>query len=913
MTTRATRAIVPSEEPVIDTRVCYLVGGYISYQKAAAGHREALLRAGARLVSEPRHADVVILHDDILAFGAYFARYPELSDKYVVGYAVWEAEHLSDERRASLALVDEVWTPSTFCEQVLSAAHDRIVRVPHLVRPLTATEASIDRLRRQVGYQAACFYFYAILRASDPRKNAPALLEAFAEVHRDIVETRLIVKQYGRIAAEWGSAPGVVSIDEHLDDDAMAALHAVGDAYVSPHRAEGWGLCLADAMASGNPVIATDYSGSRDFMSELDGYPVAHRLVSATESDAVNGSPFWTSETRWAEVDHDALVGAMKSAWHNRAGDERRWRATAIVARYGIESLTRRVSVALRGIAGRASTPKRRPRLSRPRPVVGIFHRPDENRDVILGRVRAVGQLTRGYARFGKRFDYALFAPERAVEATLGELAARGPWMTVHGRRDLERRLARAPVDVWHDMQLDTSTPFQLRRAIGGRFPVTLVHHTISYRHLIATRWLPFLLARPRRFDSLICTSEASRLALEKLLAGVAVAFETAHGADIHYRGRLDVIPLGVDTQRFAPGDPTPARARLDIEPEAFVMLWVGRLSAVDKADLLPLVQAFAELRARHRRRLVLICCGTERKGDTLGPAIADYAKMLGVAADVHVLTDVREGLEDLYRAADVFVSPSDNLQESFGLAVIEAMASGLPQIVSDWNGHRDTVVDDETGFLVPTYGVDVDAEVRSNVSAPSWQLDHLLSSQAVAVDVRHLVSRLDELISDPERLAEMGRASRRRAVEQYDWRHVVAQHEALWAALIEQREREPEEPADLDYLLPNYGEVFAHYPTKTPADDTPFFITAHGRRVGRGEMDAPTHHHREWHYLDHQILRWLMLRLIDADARGASVSSGALAALAAEQHLAYAPTALRRHLMWLFKYDVVTLTAPSG
>ncbi len=69
-----------------------------------------------------------------------------------------------------------------------------------------------------------------------------------------------------------------------------------------------------------------------------------------------------------------------------------------------------------------------------------------------------------------------------------------------------------------------------------------------------------------------------------------------------------------------------------------------------------------------------------------------------------------------VWHAADVFVSPSDNIQETFGLAVIEAMASGLPVVASDWDGYRDLVADGETGFLVPTAiveGSTVAASVR--------------------------------------------------------------------------------------------------------------------------------------------------------------------------------------------------------
>jgi glycosyltransferase involved in cell wall biosynthesis len=897
ISTTGTSTDTGTEQAVIDTRICYLTGRYISHQRAAEGNRAALERAGARFVVEPRQADVVIVHDDLRAISSYFARFPSMRKRYVVGAIVWEIEHLSDERRAALSLLDEVWTPSTFSQRILAAAHDNVVRMPHLVKRLSASAEAIRGMRRRVGFNPNCFYLYTITRPGDPRKNTPALMRAFARVHRAHPEVRLLLKQYGH--AVKVEAEGVTSIPELLTQEGIAALHAVGDAFVSPHRAEGWGLALADALASGNPVIATDYSGSRDFLGELEGYPVPFELTGASDDDRERMPDYWSPQTRWAEIDPDQLVAAMESAWTNRRDDPRRWRATAIIARYGMESLAKRMRLALGRIAAEGRRKTRSP-VARTRPVVGLFHRPDSDREVILGRVHAVDGLMAGYAQHGRELDYAVFTPEGSLEATQRELRVRGSWMTLHSRRALEERLEEAPVDLWCDAQLDTTTPFAVRRQVDGRFPITVLHHTISYRHLIGSRWLPYLLARPRAYDSLICTSTAARKAMRKLLDHTASGFAHAHGVDLQYRGRLDHIPLGVDTSRFAPGDPRPGRARFDIDHDAFVLLWVGRLSAIDKADLLPLVQALAELRRRVAQPLVLVCCGTERKGDTLGTAIADYAQVLGVGEAVQVLTDVREGLDDLYRAADVFVSPVDNLQESFGLAALEAMSSGLPQVCADWDGYRDTVVDGETGLLVPTFWADVDGDISPNVSTPTWHFDHLLLSQAVAVDLRKLVSAIERLITDSDLRQRLGRASRERAIERYDWRHVVAAHEALFIELIEQARREPEEPADVDYLRPRYTDTFAHYPTAMVTMDHALKLSAHGLRVARGEVEAPTHHDRVWRYLDRDLLRWLFARLGETE----STTPERLKA----RHGAVSDAQLLRHLMWLLKYDVVKM-----
>jgi glycosyltransferase involved in cell wall biosynthesis len=69
------------------------------------------------------------------------------------------------------------------------------------------------------------------------------------------------------------------------------------------------------------------------------------------------------------------------------------------------------------------------------------------------------------------------------------------------------------------------------------------------------------------------------------------------------------------------------------------------------------------------------------------------YAGELGVADRITILRGVSaDDKPFLYRAADVFLSPVDNVQEMFGIRPVEAMACGIPQVVADWNGYRDLV-----------------------------------------------------------------------------------------------------------------------------------------------------------------------------------------------------------------------------
>ena len=138
-----------------------------------------------------------------------------------------------------------------------------------------------------------------------------------------------------------------------------------------------------------------------------------------------------------------------------------------------------------------------------------------------------------------------------------------------------------------------------------------------------------------------------------------------------------------------------------------------------------------------------------------------------------------------VWHAADLFVSPSDNIQETFGLAVVEAMASGLPVVASDWNGYRDLVVDGETGFLVPTVMVDgATAGATARLLIGELTYDHFLAecSQATAVDVSAMAAALTRLVGDEALRRRMGEAGRCRAAEHFAWPRIIQAYEHLWA-----------------------------------------------------------------------------------------------------------------------------------
>ena len=83
----------------------------------------------------------------------------------------------------------------------------------------------------------------------------------------------------------------VVMLDGYMDRAELTGLLRTADCYLSPHRAEGFGLTLLEAMSLGKPVVATNYSGNVDFMTSDNSYPVDYRLVALTRNSSPFGCP----------------------------------------------------------------------------------------------------------------------------------------------------------------------------------------------------------------------------------------------------------------------------------------------------------------------------------------------------------------------------------------------------------------------------------------------------------------------------------------------------------------------------------------------------------------------------------------------------------------------------------------------
>ncbi|MEL6768284.1 MAG: hypothetical protein AAFP17_13965 [Pseudomonadota bacterium] len=282
-------------------------------------------------------------------------------DLYAIAFLLWELEALPEAHHLCLELVDEIWCPSRYVAD-LYAPHTeaRVTTIGKGIR--LPAPARIDRQRFGIPERAFVFLVTFDFHSSVERKNPLAAVRAFRQAFDGAWgdrAVRLVIKTTPPVPGHWGDPngmwpailaeaeadPRILIIAEHLPFAELIGLIAEANCLVSPHRAEGFGYMPAYALMLGRPVIGTDYSGPRDFLTAETGYPVPWqpRPVAAGESILpVRGA-------HWADIDVVALAEAMRRV-RDRPGEARTRAAAgqAFMRRdYSIEACAARYRAAL--------------------------------------------------------------------------------------------------------------------------------------------------------------------------------------------------------------------------------------------------------------------------------------------------------------------------------------------------------------------------------------------------------------------------------------------------------------------------------------------------------------------------------------------------------------------------------------
>lgn len=360
------------------------------------------------------------------------------------------------------------------------------------------------------------------------------------------------------------------------------------------------------------------------------------------------------------------------------------------------------------------------------------------------------------------------------------------------------------------------------RRMYGAEraFSICGLTYTLSSNSVF--EWISNLTIAPAwSWDALICISRAARNVVEELCEQWREYFCERIGATRRSPILLPVIPLGINAASIAhdPARRARLRARLGIGEDDVTLLFSGRLSYFEKAHPAPMFVAAELAQSRTKRRLHLLLAGRFPEA-----AHSDMYRREAAALAPSVTLHFLDGADsELYisarSAADIFFSLSDNVQETFGLTPVEAMAAGLPVVASDWDGYRDTIEDGVTGALVPV--------IMGQPGSGDWIGTEYYQgkdyyrflgrvSQRVAADLSVAASVIAALADDPARRRAMGRAGQERVRRYYDWSVVIPQYEELWAELRHRRETAIRTGSILP-LAPDPFRLYRSFATASP------------------------------------------------------------------------------------------------
>jgi glycosyltransferase involved in cell wall biosynthesis len=286
-----------------------------------------------KLISSLKHR-VNLFHFNARRVPLYFSRLGEDSLKgfHNIGFWVHEMQTIPSHWARQMEFFSEIWTPSSICQHaVAQSSNIPVLKFPY---PIETKPISDRMLRIALGDKFTHFNFLSVfdIYSDAERKNPLFVVRAFLSAHAHNPQVRLIIKtrnlSYDKHLAEKladiaKNHSNISVIDGYWSYSDLSSLYADADAYVSLHRAEGFGLTISDAMSRGIPVVVTGYSGNMDFCN-CDA-----RLVAYSLREVGHERPRYRREDVWAEPDlYDATA-----AFTELVSDHRSWVNKAARAR----------------------------------------------------------------------------------------------------------------------------------------------------------------------------------------------------------------------------------------------------------------------------------------------------------------------------------------------------------------------------------------------------------------------------------------------------------------------------------------------------------------------------------------------------------------------------------------------------
>ncbi len=450
----------------------------------------------------------------------------------------------------------------------------------------------------------------------------------------------------------------------------------------------------------------------------------------------------------------------------------------------------------------------------------------------LLGRQAAGESFLKGYARHADvdKFHCLTDQREKFLQFQKQVAGYRGKPTAYNWIHPLRLEQMREAGSVFYSGPGISPFAWQRRYTSPSDFSLCgLTHTTCSYE---AIQSITDLMTGPvEEWDALICTSQSVKKTVDYLLDNWAEHLGERTGAKPKVRVQLPVIPLGINCDDFIADKETDAyvqkfRQEHGIGATDIVILYVGRLAAHAKAHPLTMYQALEKAAQKTKKKIHLV-----QAGWFATPAIekmfVDGAKEFCPSVNA-IFVDGRppETRKSIWHIADIFTSLSDNIQETFGITPIEALAAGVPVVATDWDGYRETVRDGKDGLLVrtsapmPGSGMPLAQRYQGGVDSYDRYVGQV--SLFTNVDTDHCAEQYLSLIEDDDLRKKMGEEGLKYVRSTFDWSVLIPVYQDLWQDLAGRR---PDNRIHYEHVAaPLHDDpfaLFAHYPTDGISEDT--------------------------------------------------------------------------------------------
>jgi glycosyltransferase involved in cell wall biosynthesis len=250
--------------------------------------------------------------------------------KYHIGMTTFETTSLPPAWMTNIRAMDEIWTFSEWAKGIFQSRGIR--------RPITVVPHGVDVVRFRPGLEPLpeiteatkdSFVFGANFDWTE-RKNPGGLLRAYFSTFKPTDDVCLVIKSFYQFPIEHSreyiltyingvkqqmgltKTPRILLITDMMSQEQLPRFYASLDAYVLPSRGEGWGLTYSEAMASGLPTIAVNWSGHTQFMNDDNSVLCKNYRMRSIQRHEVGPQEQYVGH-EWADVDVDELGSNMRT------------------------------------------------------------------------------------------------------------------------------------------------------------------------------------------------------------------------------------------------------------------------------------------------------------------------------------------------------------------------------------------------------------------------------------------------------------------------------------------------------------------------------------------------------------------------------------------------------------------------